>query len=515
MPSSSPDPQPRIELNPDQWADWRWRLSNLYWIITDNGEKVPFRPNGMQLQFLEDFWYLNIILKARQHGFTTLIDLLGLDMCVFVPNQTAGIIAHTMEDAKKIFRNKVDFPYKHMPEQIQERVPLIKDTDMELVFGNGSSISVGVSMRGGTLQFLHVSEYGKIAAKFPEKAREIQTGAFNTVHPGQYIFVESTAEGRGGRYYDMVQKARNLQAMVEAGKERLTELDFKFHFYPWYLKPEYRLDPSGVTIPEKYEKYFDELEAMYGIVLDAAQRAWYVKKALMLTQEGKDDLDMKREFPSTPEEAFLVAVHGTYYGPQMLEARKQGRIGKVPHVSSMPVNTFWDLGRNDTTAIWFHQYIASEHRFVDCYENEGEALAHYVKILQERGYLYGRHFLPHDADNQNLERNESRVDRLVELGIPREKIVVVERVEDVGVGIEDTRRMLPLCWFDAEKCDPGIRALESYCKKWDEKQAVFKNEPLHNWASNYADAFRQFGQGWSPAAKPASKKSRVRNWRTA
>jgi len=509
---SNPEAPPR--LNPDQWSDWKWRLSNLYWIVTDDGEEVPFRPNEMQLQFIEELWYLNVILKARQHGFTTLIDVLGLDQCVFNSNTAAGIIAHTREAAEAIFRNKVLFPYKKLPDGLRQARTLEKDTGKELVFDNGSSIGVGTSMRSGTLQFLHVSEFGKIAAKFPEKAREIKTGSFNTVHAGQFIFVESTAEGAGGDYFDMVKKARKLAELVAAGSARLTEMDFKFHFYPWYLKSEYRLDPTGVPIPDSYRKYFAELEVFHGISLMPAQQAWYVKKAEMLTREGKDDLDMKREFPSTSDEAFQVAVHGTYYGPQMAQARKQNRVRQVPHVPGMPVNTFWDLGRNDTTAIWFHQYIASEHRFPKCYENSGEDLAHYVKVLQDTGYLFGKHYLPHDADNENLERGESRVDRLVELGIPREKIIVVPRVEDVNVGIELTRAILPLCYFDLEGCEDGIRALESYKKLWDDKLATYRQEPLHDWASNYADALRQFAQGWNAPPKQSGKKPRPRNWRT-
>jgi hypothetical protein len=446
---------------------------------------------------------------------TTLIDLLGLDLCVFNSNQSAAIIAHTLEAARTIFRNKIDFPYKHLPDQIKQAVPLVSDTAMSLVFANGSAVSVGTSLRSGTLQLLHVSEFGKIAAKFPEKAREIVTGAFNTVHPGQFIFVESTAEGRGGRFYDLCKKSAAITDTAAAGRARLTELDFKFHFVPWFVNPKYAMNPIGIPIPDHYQRYFDELEVFRGISLSPAQKAWYVKKAAQMTQDGKEDLDMKREYPSYWEEAFQASVEGTYYGNLMAQARKDGRIGRVPHVPSMPVNTFWDLGRNDTTAIWYHQFIASNHRFIGTYENEGEGLAHYVTEMQSHPYLWGRHFLPHDADNQNLERNESRVDRLVELGVPREKIVVVPRVEDVLVGIELTRAMLPLAWFDEELCDGGIRATESYHKEWDEKLSTFKPTPAHDWASNYADALRQWAQGWSPEAKQASKKGRSRNWRTA
>lgn len=511
------EPEPRITLNEEQWADWRWRLHNLYRIVTDQGQDIPFRPNEMQTYFLNTFWYLNVILKARQHGFTTLIDLLMLDQCVFNSNINAGIIAHNLDDAGKIFRNKILFPYKKLPDGLRNARPLEKDTGQELVFDNGSAIGVGTSMRSGTLQYLHVSEFGKIAAKYPDKAREIATGSFNTVHAGQYIFVESTAEGRGGRFYDIVKKARKHAELVAAKSARLTEMDFKFHFFPWYQKPEYTIDPAGVPISEEYQRYFLELEVSEGITLTPGQMAWYVKKSAMLVEEGETDEDMKREFPSTPDEAFLVSTIGTYYGQIMATLRQKGHIRKVPHVPTQVVNTFWDLGKNDANGIWFHQFIAAEHRFLKYYENDGEDLAHYVKYMQNEcpDYIYGRHFLPHDANNENLERLESRVDRLVELGIPREKIVVVERIEDINVGIELTRAMLPMCYFDIEGCDTGINALEAYRKEWDEKQSVFRNHPLHNWASTAADAIRQFAQGWAPPAMVGKKKGRRASWRTA
>jgi hypothetical protein len=152
-------------------------------------------------------------------------------------------------------------------------------------FGNGSSIRVGTSLRSGTFQRLHVSEYGKLCAKFPEKAREVKSGALNTVHVGQKIRIESTAEGQAGHFYELCQKAQNMERQGVA----LTDLDFKQHFFGWYLDEKYQLDADVLETSEMRE-YFDKLEAE-GVVLTKPQRAWYVKKS-----EQQDD-DMKREFP--------------------------------------------------------------------------------------------------------------------------------------------------------------------------------------------------------------------------
>jgi hypothetical protein len=137
---------------------------------------VKFEPNTAQLQFLDDLHALNIILKARQLGFTTLCCLIYLDACVFTPHTRAGVIAHKLEDAKVIFRDKIKYPYSKLDEGIRAACVATQDSADTLSFGNNSSIRVATSMRSGTLQYLHVSEFGKICAQAPDKAREIVTG---------------------------------------------------------------------------------------------------------------------------------------------------------------------------------------------------------------------------------------------------------------------------------------------------------------------------------------------------
>ena len=192
--------------------------------------------------------------------------------------------------------------------------------------------------------------------------------------------------------------------------------------------------------------------------------------------------------------SFDGGVEGSYYNDLIKTARSDNRIFRVPVESSAPVNTFWDLGRNDSTSIWFHQRIGREHRFVDYYENNGEGLAHYAQILKERGYYYGDHYLPHDVEVTELTTNLSRKETLESLGV--RPLKVVKRIHDVNEGIQMVRNMLPACAFDKERCKEGLRALESYRKEYDEKNQVFRSRPLHDWSSNGADAFRQFAQGY-------------------
>lgn len=465
-----------------------WRLCNIYWITDETGREVPFYPNDEQMDFLENRHDFNCILKARRLGFSTVIQLDGLDDCVFNSNIEFGIIAQSLEDARSIFRSKIKFAYDRLPEQIKAAVSATTDSANEIRFSNGSGIRVGTSLRGGTLQRLHVSEYGKISAKFPEKAREIKTGALNTVHAGQLIDIESTAEGQGGEFHSLCQRAEKLlQAKTE-----LTALDPRFHFYPWWMKTSHRLPNHGVSVPQRLKTYFESLQAEHGISLDDAQRAWYVKKEEQMGPE-----DMKREFPSTAREPFEVAVDGAYFAHQMAKARHDGRLCRLPVESGVAINTFWDLGRNDNNAIWMHQRVAKEERFIGFYQNSGESLAHYVTELSDwkpADVPWGTHYLPHDAKVTDLSRtdNLTREQVIQDLGLKNTRIV--PRIADLQTGIETTRNSIGACWFDEEACAEGIICLDNYRKDWNETRGVWRNEPAPSIYNHGADAYRQFAQ---------------------
>ena len=197
--------------------------------------------------------------------------------------------------------------------------------------------------------------------------------------------------------------------------------------------------------------------------------------------------------------SFDGGVEGSYFNDLLKKARKENRITKIPLEPNIPVNTFWDLGRNDTTAIWFHQHVGHEHRFIKTFENNGEGLAYYAKYLQEQGYVYGTHYLPHDVEVTELTTNLSRKDMLISLGV--NPLETVARIGDINEGIQMTRAIIPKCWFDEDGCADGLRALESYHKQYDERLQTFKARPLHDWSSNFADAFRQFAQGYKEVKK--------------
>lgn len=470
-----------FKLDDPRMSDKWWRMNNLYYIIDEDGKKILFQPKNREVQteIYNSKHNRKLHLKARQHGITTYYCIDFLDNAINNDNVRCGVIAHNKEDAQTFFADKVKYAFDNIrcPE-LKEKMDPKTDSARELVFSNNSAIRVGTSLRSTTLQYLHISEYGKICAKYPEKAKEIRTGALNTVHGNNFIAVESTAEGRDGDFYRMcnISQANALQNKV------LTPMDFSFFFFAWFQKPEYRMDPEHVVITKEMKKYFHDLYHKHGIKLDAEQRAWYVKK-----YETQQD-EMKREFPSTPAEAFEAAVIGAYYGNQMAKLREQGRLGIFPANPAVEVHTAWDLGINDEMTVWSFQFDNGMVNVVDYYENSGEGLEHYVGYLREKGYVYGSHFAPHDIKKRDLLTGKTRIQRAHEdFNFKFERI---QRAQDIVEDINEVRRFFYKFRINEATCKRGINALDSYRKAWDEGNGCFKRTPLHNWASNGADGFR-------------------------
>lgn len=477
--------------------DRLFRLNHLYYITDKNGKKVRFKMTPEQLAYYEGEHTRNVILKARQLGFTTEVCIIQLDAALFESSRCA-MIAHTLFDAKRLFREKVKYAYDLLPDVIKAANPVVIETKEELVFEKGGSVTVSTSFRGGTLQRLHVSEFGKICAKYPEKAREIISGAFEALGIDGIGTLESTAEGRQGYFFNISQEAEKLHL---ANKE-LSKQDFKFFFFSWWRNPEYAM-PAQV-LPERLERYFYELEHKHGIKLTDEQKSWYYGKEKTL------GADMKREYPSIPKEAFEQSVEGAYYSKQFADLYAKGLIAeKLPGNAHAPVDTYWDLGVSDSTTIWFIKKVGERYQVIDCYSNSGEGLNHYLEVLHKRGYSYGVHVAPHDVDNRTLgshdakslkqQAREGYVINGVKMSINFE---VVKRTTSVNTDIEMVRQILPLCEFDAVKCDDGIKALENYKKDWNEKAGMWRDKPLHDWSSHYADAFRYFAV-YQSKPKPA------------
>lgn len=475
--------------------DKHWRLNNLYFITDKRGKKIRFRMTREQLEYFDGMHTRNIILKARQLGFTTEQCIIQLDSALFESAKCA-LIAHTLNDAKRLFREKIQFAYRNLPEEIRQANPASNDAAGELVFSKGGSLYISTSFRGGTLRSLHVSEFGKICAKFPDKAREIVTGAFEAVSDGCYVTIESTAEGRAGAFFDYCQQAEKQHL---SGTE-LSPLDWKFFFFSWWKNPDYAMKPNK-PLPQRLATYFEELEQKHGIATTEEQRAWYQAKEQTLGD------DMRREYPSIPAEAFQQSVEGAYYAKQFAKLYAKQRIGELPDNSHQPVSTYWDLGVGDSTAIWFVRKIGDEYHVIDYYENSGEGLRHYMKVLKDKAYNYDQHWAPHDIDNREMGGDGKSRRAMAREGymIDGDKYSInFKVVPKLGVdeGIEAAREILPNCAFDAAKTEQGLLCLENYRKEWDDKRGCWKDKPLHDWASHGSDAFRYFAVANSKRKAP-------------
>lgn len=290
-----------------------WRLNNLYYVINEAGELVKFKLREAQEYLLRNMHHKNILLKARQLGFTTFICIFLLDYALFNRNKLVGILAHTQGDATVIFR-KVKTAWENFPAKIKEFLFLnaVGDSKSEYEFTNGSVMRIATSLRSGTYQAVLITEYGKLCAHYPDKALEVKTGTLPAANKG-LVFIESTAEGEGGEYYDMVQDARELKR----NKVPLTIKDFKFFFFPWYQNPANQVEADGVPIDAATNEYLDKLERdVLRKKLPQSYRNWYYLE--WKTQKDK----MKQEHPSTPDEAFLMSGN-KLFPAEILDAQKK------------------------------------------------------------------------------------------------------------------------------------------------------------------------------------------------
>lgn len=502
-----------IELR-DRLADRKWRLNNLYWIVDKKGEAIPFRLNKFQKKLLEDLHTLNIILKARQLGFSTFIEIFLLDMCIFNSNISAGIIDESLPDAKtklqkcKFAYNRLGFnpagEETQLSQEIKKHVRIIKDNEQELRFSNGSNITADTTFRGSTLQVLHVTEYATICQKFPDKAREIRTGALNAIAKGQIVFIESTSKSNEGHFYKLCQSAEKLQLT----NIPLTELDYKFHFFPWWEEKEYSLEPPETwKCSQEMTAYFSKLSEEINEPISRQQQFWYIK-----TKETQGEL-MKQEYPSTSKEAFEASLEDKYYKSIMVDLAAKDRICEFELKVGIEVDTYWDLGRSDFTSIIFVQNLGREILIVDFIEGANEDWKIYIEEMKKKPYLFGRIYLPHDAKRKVLESDKSIEDRMS--GYFPGKVRIVER-HNVIDGINEVRSLLPNCWFKKSTTELLVHHLENYRKKWNAMLGRY-TDPAHDEHSHAADAFRGLAMSYRvpeanlTARKKVKRKRRIVN----
>ncbi len=406
-----------------------------------------------------------IVVKGRQQGCSTYIQARAFHRITHRRAMAAFTLTHEADASDRLFDMAERF-YQHCPALVRPvqgahnakemKFPLL-DSSMEI--GTAGNKAVG---RSATLQIFHGSEVA-----FWPNAAEHARGILQAVPDadGTEVWLESTGNGSANYFAEQYLAAQK------------GETGFVAVFIPWFWQGEYSRPAMGRLLSD------DEKLLARAFGLTEGQLNW--RRAKIAELGGEDAF--RREYPNTAGDAFKVAVVGSFYGDLMEAADRAGRITRVPWDPSLPVDTSWDLGLNDSNAIWFWQRTGRERRLIDYYENSGLGLDHYAKVLRERPYVYGEHVLPHDVSVREIgNAGKSRLEVLRELGV--QNVTVAPRTTPQE-RISASRMALPLCWFDAEKCARGIQALREYRREWIEKLQDWSGAPLHNWASNGADAF--------------------------
>ena len=256
--------------------------------------------------------------------------------------------------------------------------------------------------------------------------------------------------------------------------------------------------PKGRNEFFKLWQQADTDPAWYRLMLRASDTGLLSADELADARRSMTPEQYEQEF----ECSFDAAILGAYFGKEIAQSERDGRIADVPYEPALKVHTAWDLGIGDSTAIWFWQTQGNEVRVIDHYEAHSQGLPHFAAVLASKGYNYASDWVPHDAKVRELGTGRTRVETLIQLR-RSPKIVPDHKVMD---GINSVRMMLPRVWFDRTKCADGIEALRQYRAEFDEKTKAFKDNPRHDWASHSADAFRYLCMAWREIAAPPEKK---------
>jgi len=289
-----------------------------------------------------------------------------------------------------------------------------------------------------------------------------------------------------------------------------------------YLRPILKVN-DGTAIFISTPRGKNHFYTMKQIALDNSDTWFYEELSIEDTGVlSKADMEEERQSGMSEEliqqeyyVSFDRGVEGSYYGKIIAELSRTDHLCYVPYESRSVVHTAWDIGYGDSTAIVFFQKVGIEIRIIDHYEAHGEGLPHYAKVLQDKPYVYGTHYFPHDAGSGQFATGKTTQQLALEVGM---KSTVLPR-DDLQVGIEATRRMLTNCWIDSKKCKKLIEYLSNYHKKYNDVKEVYSDTPEHDKSSHSADATRymamallHYGDGGNTLTKDKIDNMRIRNY---
>lgn len=409
---------------------------------------IPYQPRQQQLEWHNAKKRWNLLLCHRRFGKTVCAvnELIKSALTCELRAPRFLYVAPLYKQAKKVAWDYIKY--------FCRPIPGVKFNESELRadFPTGARIQLGGgdnpdSFRGEYFDGVVLDEYGDMSPKlFTEVIRPALSD-----RKGWALFIGS-AKG-GTIFHDLYEDVVND---------------------PEWCVRVYKASETGIIDPE-------ELESARKIMT-------------------KDEFDQEYEC------SWLASIQGAYYSDQLSDAGEEGRITSIPYEKLLPVDTFWDLGVSDATTIWFVQRHGQEIRMIDYLEASGEGLDYYVKQLSAKGYVYGKHYAPHDIQVRELGTGKSRLEIAKQLGIK------FEVTPNIGVmdGINAARMIFNRVWFDEKKCKIGLQALRNYRKEWSDKRREFSSKPLHDWSSHAADSFRYMAVNMKDAKKKKELKYKTK-----
>lgn len=466
-------------------SDNLWRLENLYSIKDEeSGRRIKFCPRPEQKEvithLIERPGEPLYIIKSRRLGMSTTLGLFMADAAVFNSGFKGSLIDQTQSDAHRKMADILRFGVLSLPDSITVNLEFPKRNDGEMTIltkgqpdTSTSTIYAGMNARGGTTSMLWISEWGPIAATDFTRSREIRTGALPSARQGRRVVETTWYGGKGG----------DLWELIKPILERDPNAEGRVLFFPWHGDPAcVRL--SGEVTPD-IETYFKDLGDRIGRTFSQEQKKWYAARRL---EQG---IFVKREYPSTLEEAMSAPVEGAIYGDAVTALREKGHIAPMEVDQSALVHTFWDLGSPENTVVWYVQLVANEIRIVDLDHGFDGSLMERISHMQNKGYPIGTHYLPHDAAATKTS-GRSFQGELYDAGMRNTRII--PRTQNIWVGINRLLQMFPRLCFRMPACEKGVEALENYRTRPASQGVVAVDEPVHDWASHASDALRMMAE---------------------
>lgn len=391
--------------------------------------ELDYQPRSAFIPFHNRSQRWAVLLCHRRAGKTVAaVNELAI-RAIYTPKKNAqyGYIAPFRQQAKKI-------AWKYLKDAVAGLAVEVRESDLMVILPNGAEISLhGAdnpdSLRGLYFDGVVVDEMADIR---PSLWQEVILPTL--ADRKGWAVIMGTPKGKGNKLYEFYELAKN------------------------------NTDWHSLT-----------LRASVSGLIDAEELA--SMKAQM------SEAQYEQEF----ECSFTAALVGTFYSKNMSQADAEGRINNdVRHDPEFPVYAAADIGFSDSTVIWFWQERPDGLAIIDCEAAHGQPLQYYFDLLDEKPYQYEKIWLPHDARAKTLQTGKSTIEQFLE----REYPVDIAPQLSVQHGIDAARLQLQQCHFNEEMCGEGIEALRVYRRKYDEINKVFLDKPLHDWASDYADAFR-------------------------